>query len=510
MTDFLDSNKAALALSRKLRASMFPQEDIDAGAKDLTFKQRYEKVFGWELPTYQEEIIPYLEDDDLEEFMLLAGPGHSKSTVSAFLAADWLGRDPDERIFVATHTETYSAQLLQFIEDIMSSQGYREMYGDLIPPRSEAKKWTTTQKFIRRPNWKSPHPSLLALGVGSSTIGYRATKIVGDDLVTQQNSMTETQRNHLSNWYFGSLSKRLDRFLPGSRIVIIGARFYTQDLYGQLLDLYTHKVFSSTPENPLWPEMFPSEMLEKERHTSYVQFKAQYEQDPIDLESGFLRQSDLHYYLEPPQRLRHFIACDLSHRPRSRTRRKSTSDPFALNVAGYDFLNKTVHFLEFIVSDASNAQMKEIIQTQAARWSPILISIESDAAQDLFVQQMIEETNLPIQGLTTEGVPKPLRFAGMSNYFRNKKALLKGMLSSDGRMIPHPSMNPFIKEWKGFGSPNSSDHCLDTAELNLRAIFKIGGVAATGSSEVKREPLPIGVKHELFRRQRVTEPIFRR
>ncbi len=429
------------------------------------------------------------------------------STIACFLAADMLGRNPNERIMVVSHTETYSAQLLQFIEDIMRESAYKEMYGDLIPPRSEAAKWTSTQKFIRRSEWKSPHPSLLALGVGSSTIGYRATTILADDLVTQQNSLSPTMRTHLANWYFGSLTKRLDR--PGGRIIIIGARFYTQDLYGELLNLYPHKVFSATPEVPLWPERFSSKMLEKERATNYIQFSAQYEQKPIDLESGFLRESDLHYYLEAPPRLHIFIACDLSHRPRSRTRRKSTSDPFAMSVAGYDPLNKIAYLLDFIETDASNAQQKSLIKTQAAHWNPTLITIESDAAQDIFVQQMIEETNLPIQGKTTGGVPKAIRYAGMAVHFRNKKVLVKGIMGMDGRMSPHQSMNKFIEGWRGFGSPSAPDHCLDAAELNLRAIFRIGGVPATGTV-AQMETLPLSARHALFQRQRVTTPIFQR
>lgn len=506
MSTFLDSNEEVLALSRRLRTSMFPSESTSA--RDLSFKERYEKVFGWDMPSYQEEVLPYLEDDALEEFMLIAPPGHSKSSLLAFLAADMLGRNPNERIMVATHTETYSAQLLQFIEDIMLEPAYKEMYGDLVPPRREAKRWTSTRKFIRRSEWKSPHPSLLALGVGSSTVGYRATKILGDDLVTQQNSLTPTTRSHLANWYFGSLTKRLDR--PGGRIFIIGARFYAQDLYGQLLNLYPHKVYKATPEEPLWPEVFDAEMLEKERTTSYVQFAAQYEQKPIDLESGFLKESDLHYYLEEPRNLRIFFGADLSHRPRSRTRRPSSSDPFALSIAGYDPLNKIAYLLDFIETDASNAQQKEILKIQYAKWKPSLVTIESDAAQDLFVQQLIEETNLPVRGETTQGIPKPIRYASMSTYFRNKKVLVRGIMGMDGRMSPHQSMNKFIEGWRGYGSPNVPDHCLDAAELNLRAIFRIGGSPATGSTMVKKEALPLSARHALFHRQRVNEPIFRR
>ena len=484
---------------------MLPKEASDA--KGLSFVERYEHIFGWSMPSYQAEVVPYLEDDSLETFLLLAPPGHSKSTIICFLAADMLGRNPNERIIILTHTEGYSAQHLQYVVDIMSTTGFKSIYGDLIPTPHEATRWTTLEKFVRRSEWRSPHPSLRAMGIGSSIIGYRATRILVDDITTQANSMTMTQRSHLANRYFGSLTKRRDK---GARIIVIGARFYKEDLYGRLLDLYTNKVYIATPENPLWPEMYDSARLEEERNSDYIQYMAQYEQDPIDLESGFLREIDLSYYLEPPARLHYFIACDLSHKPRHRSKRKSASDPFAMNIAGYDPLNKEAYMLDFIVTDAGNAQMKEMIKVQAAKWNPVVISIESDAAQDLFVQELIEETNLPVQGVTTQGIPKALRFAGMAVHFRNKKVKLRGIMGMDGRMSPDPSMNPFLKEWRGFGTPKSSDRCLDTAELNIRAIFRIGGIPATGTSAPKREALPLGAQHALFRRERKLSPIFKR
>ncbi len=507
MDSYLDSNVDMLSLTKKMRESMFPTASASTG--NLSFKERYAKIFGWDMPEYQAEVLPYLENDSLETFLLLAPPGHSKSTIICFLAADMLGRNPNERIIVLTHTEGYSAQHLQYIVDIMSTPAFKSMYGDLIPSQSEATRWTSLEKFIRRSEWRSPHPSLRAMGIGSSIIGYRATRILVDDIVTQANSMTVTQRSHLANRYFGSLTKRRDK---GARIIVIGARFYMQDLYGRLLDLYPHLVFKATPEEPLWPEMYPSSRLEEERNSDYIQYMAQYEQKPVDLESGFLRESDLHYYMEAPQRLRIFIACDLSHRPSSQTRRPGSSDPFAMSIAGYEPLNKTVYLLDFIETGASNAQMKSLIKTQAARWNPTLVTIESDAGQALFVQQMVEETNLPIQGKTAEGLPKALRYASMAVHFRNKKVLVKGLLGMDGRMSPHQSMNKFIEGWRSFGSPNAPDHCLDAAELNLRAIFKVGGVPATGSVVMKRESLPLSAQRALFHRQRARDmtPVFKR
>lgn len=279
-----------------------------------TFKQRYESVLSWDMPAYQVETLPYLEDDSIGEFLLLAPPGYSRSTLLCFLAADMLGRNPNEHIFIVSPTMTNSVRLLQFIEDIMSSAGYKAIYGDIIPSDDElsfrlhraeegftdlqpsisapaaweeiakwdpARRrwpvWTSTQKCVRRSGWKSPLPSLLALGVCGAISGYQATRILVDSIVTQENSLSAARRAYLANWYFGSLMLKLR---PGGRVIVIGTRLYAEDLYGQLLNLYPHKVFKSSPEVPLWPEGFPAEMLEKERACDTASFAAQYGQEP--------------------------------------------------------------------------------------------------------------------------------------------------------------------------------------------------------------------------------------
>ena len=476
------SDVTALDLFQDLQQGLAP----GAGSQDARDSLRafYEMIFSWSPPSYQEPLFPVLEDLDSVEsgnVLILAAPGHAKTTLLCAYGAWLLGKDPNLRIIVATHTATYSALLLSFIEEIVASKPFREIFGDLIPPTGTSR-WTAYEKFLLRSNWRSPHPSLLAIGAGSSTIGYRADVILGDDIATQQNSMTPTQRSHLAAWYFGSLSKRLE---PEGHIVIIGARFYSQDLYGTLLGFYEPYVFKASPEKPLWPERFTAKMLERTKAENYVAFCSQYGQQPIDLESGFLKESDLHYYIDTPPGLFIYQGVDVAAKAKSTAKKPVEPNHFAHATVGLDE-SGTIYVLDLIYAHLSESQQREVIEEQGKKWHPLIVNFETDAAQELFFQSLVSESSLPLNSVTSQGIPKSLRLASMATHFRNQKVLIRGMISPGGNIIPSPAMNPFVEEWRGY--PHEGDDALDATERAVRAALgldtKPASSTASGEGEI--------------------------
>jgi len=469
----------------------------------LDFAQRYEHVLGWPVPPYQLCLIPDLLPDGPPELLILAPPGHAKTTLICFFIADTLGQDPNKRFIIASHHEGYSSLLAAFVENILASPGFKQLYGNLVPPPGNTT-WNETEKFLIRSNWRLKDPSILAIGGHKSgTIGHRADILIGDDLVTLANSETPTQRAHLANWYFGSLIQRLDP--PRPRKIIIGARFYAQDLYGTLKKLYTVREFKAMPEDPVWPELYPSEFLAKEKQEHYVTYMAQYEQTPVDLEAGFLRESDLHYYLEAPPNLRIYQGIDPTTKDKSTAKKPVRPNFFALTTAGVD-QNGIAYLLEFIQQIASHAQQKETIKLQGLRWNPLLINFEADAGQKLFFDELVEdkEVHLPLNEINAEGIPKALRLASMATHFRNKKVLLPGMINSDGSIGPAPAANVFVEAWRGY--PYAPDDILDSTERCLRAAFNLGVLPAAVTA-IEFEPHSRALRQELFRRQ-LAAPIF--
>ena len=474
-------NLTALDLLQDLRGGLSSSADHQESRASL--RAFYEKIFSWVPPSYQEPLFPVLENlgSQPANVLTLAPPGHAKTTLLCAYAAWLLGRDPNLRIIVATHTATYSALLLSFIEEIIASKPYREIFGNLIPSTGTSR-WTAYEKFLLRSNWRSPHPSLLAIGAGSSTIGYRADVILADDLVTQQNSMTAVQRAHLASWYFGSLTKRLE---PEGHIVVIGARFYSRDLYGALLSFYEHYVFKASPDRPLWPERFTAEALKRAKAENYVAFCAQYGQLPIDLETGFLKESDLHYFIDTPPGLFVYQGVDVAAKAKSTAKKPVEPNYFAHATVGLDE-SGTIYLLDLVYAHLSESQQREVIEEQGAKWHPLMINFETDAAQELFYQSLVSTTNLPLNAVTSQGIPKSLRLASVATHFRNQKVLIRGMISPGGAIIPAPAMNPFVEEWRGY--PHGGDDALDAVERAVRAALGLDTKPASATTEGEETP----------------------
>jgi len=458
------------SLLRNLRTGLTKSTKHEQSRVD--FQEFYQLILGWSLPQYQQELAELLRTTD--RLLILAPPGHGKTTFIAAYAAWRLGLDPNERILVVSHTIDHARLILRLIENFLTSPAFRSLFGDLVPTQRGGYVWTATEKFLIRSDFTLKDPSLLALGVGSSTIGYRATILLADDLVTQTNSMTPTQRSHLRDWFWGSLIKRLE---PGGQAVVIGARFYAQDLYGELLSLWPHRIFISTPEKPLWPERYDADFLRRERRQNLFAFRAQYEQKPADFTSAFLKESWLHYYLEAPSPLRIYQGVD----PDVLASKTKGNAYFALATIGVGPDNRG-YILDLIRAKANAKQQTAIIKEQALRWKPLLINIEANAAQALFVEHVIEETGLPIRRSQTQ-FDKATRFAAMATLFQNETVLLPGFLTSTG-LEARPFMNAFLEEWRNF--PNSTSDCLDAVEKALEVAFKVKVLPASVASRPTR------------------------
>lgn len=445
--------------------STFGRED--SGVRDERpeyndFVAFYESTLQWEMPFFIKEIAHEISDENVEELLLLVPPGHSKTTTLCTLMAWLLGRNPNLRIMVATHTLTYSQRLIEMACTILSQPLSRHLFGDLIPEPKDAIKWTSVERYIKRSDYRLKDPSLSAVAVGSSTIGGRCDLIIADDLVTQSNSLTDTMRKHIWNWWSNSLMTRFDK---GGRIIMAGTRFYTGDLYGSLKEKGFNIIcLPSTVESPLWPEQKDSEQLVRIRERDYFAYMAQYCLDPVDYEGEFLKEEWLNHYLALPSNMRYYIGIDPCAKD------KAGTDPMAMVVIGTD-VNKTIHVVEVLERQASKSAQLEIIEKAIKKYSPVLCGVEANASQGYILEDLEERgvaksRLLPVQ----TQLPKGMRFSEMANLFRSQKALLPGVLEN-GFLHHHPKVTPLVEQWKKYPSPN--DHILDAMEIAIQAAVKI-------------------------------------
>lgn len=464
--------------------------------KEVTdFDAFYKYIYGWSFPKHFVSTLALLYDRKQRTGVISIPPGHGKTTLLIAYAAWCIGNNPNIRIIIATHTLTYSESIVDQIGDIVSLPQFIDIFGDIVPKGRDAK-WTRGNKTVIRDDFRLKDPTLIAVGVGSSTIGLRCDLILGDDLVTQPNSMTDVMRKHISEWYYGSLEKRLD---PDGIIRVFGARFYSGDLYKEIVNKGAQQVIlEATPDKPLWPEMFDAELLRTYEENDYATFQAQYRQNPIDMSTNFLRESWLDYYLELPDNLRYYVGVDPCAKDTLGT------DFISIAIIGFD-ANGTGYIIDIIKGQGGLHDQADMVERVGEQYNPIIIGIETNNSQGWLIEELEKRalesgTGLRFRPIQTQ-LPKEIRFMAMSNYFRNRKILLPGSFEM-GFLKHHPRMEEFVRQWRAFPSPQMHDDMLDSVDHCLSTALGVGVLPASAMRRLDRKALAERLQKEREERRR--------
>lgn len=220
---------------------------------------------------------------------------HGKSElVSKWLIAWYLGTHPDRRVILAGHEADFAARWGRAARDILTEHGHR--FGVQVSPRSEA---------ANRWDLASPHTGgMLTVGVGGSPIGRGGDLVVVDDPVkSYEDAMSPLKRQRVKEWWTGTMESRIE---PGGAVILVMARWHTDDLAGFLLaeapDEWTEvrlPAVADDPDDPLgrqigeplWPERFDTAELERRKTATSLAlgetvWLAQYQQRPTAPEGG--------------------------------------------------------------------------------------------------------------------------------------------------------------------------------------------------------------------------------
>lgn len=388
--------------------------------------------------------------------------GFGKSTIMIDYCLWRLARDRDIRIIIATSALRLAMEWLREIENhLLHNTVFRELFGNLVPePRTLT--WTDTEKIVLGRSTKATHTSLYAISVGGSTLGKRADLIIADDILEPELGIpTETQLNRVKEWFWKVLYPVLE---PNGQIVVQGTRFADGDIYGSLAEMkgWDSVIISALDENgkSRWEERFPTEeLLARRESMGSILFNLQYMNHVTQvsgLDPGWLQVID---ESEIPNDLIIYQGVDpsISAAP--------NADYAVIATVGTSPSTKKVYLLHIFRAHCSMMQLSEYIQAYANLYQPRLIAIETNAAQVFLRDYLVSENMLPIRGVASEK-NKMNRFVSMSALFESGKVLLKGKRASDGSIVPDPSLEPFIEEWKRF-PVSKNDDTLDAVEKAL-------------------------------------------
>lgn len=191
---------------------------------------------SWKLQEFHREILRLCET---ERNLLVECPRRSgKSSLLAVAYPLWrVMKDRDIRIMIISAAENLAKQWLREIEHHMrENERFRALAGDLVPA-IRTQTWTDKEKIVAGRSGKATHVTFLAMGFDGRPRGRRADLIIFDDVVNEQNSATEYQREKTKDKFFKAflpvLDRRHDDPMYGQAIVV-GTPYTLGDLYDEL------------------------------------------------------------------------------------------------------------------------------------------------------------------------------------------------------------------------------------------------------------------------------------
>jgi len=219
-------------------------------------------------------------------------PRHTKSEFASYLLPAWMvGRNPKLKIIQATHTGELAIRFGRKAKHLIDSEEYAKIFKTRLQEDSQAAgRWETAQGG-----------EYFAAGVGGAITGRGADLLIIDDPHSEQDALSPTAMENAYEWYTSGPRQRLQ---PGAKIVLVMTRWSKKDLTGILLknqkevkgDQWEIVEFPAildhgTHQEPVWPEYWNKEELEKVKATLPVgKWNAQWMQNPTSEEGALIKR----------------------------------------------------------------------------------------------------------------------------------------------------------------------------------------------------------------------------
>lgn len=282
------------------------------------------------LGSIHEELIRWWYREESKSHQLVLLPrDHCKSAMIAYRVAWEITKDPTIRVLYISSTSNLAIKQLKFIKDILTSDIYRFYWPEMVNvEESKREKWTETEISVDHPKRTAEavrDPTVFCAGLTTGITGMHCDIAVLDDVVVRENAYTVEGRERVQSQY--SLLSSIES--ADAKEWVVGTRYHPKDLYNDLLqmavDTYSdegeltgsdplYEIFERKVEDRgdgtgqfLWPRQqrydskwfgFDQNILAKKRaqYLDRVQFKAQYYNDPNDVENAVINRDYFQYY----------------------------------------------------------------------------------------------------------------------------------------------------------------------------------------------------------------------
>ena len=327
-------------------------------------------------------------------------PRHGKSQlVSIFFPAWYLGRNPDKKVMMVSHTTDLAVDFGRKVRNLISSEAYADIFPTvkLASDSKSAGRWST-----------SMGGEYYACGVGSALAGRGAHLLLVDDPHSEQDVINGNfvVFEKAYEWFtFGART----RLMPGGSVAIIQTRWHMDDLTGRVVkdmaqneraDQYEviefpaildvdDKETGKPIQKPLWPEFFDLEALLRTKASMPVfQWNAQYQQQPTAEEAALVKREWWNEWEKERPPSCEYVIMSLD----SAAEKHNRADYTALTTWGV-FLNEETSAYNIILLNSIKERMefhelKELAMDQYTEWEPDAFIVEKKSSGVALYQEM--------------------------------------------------------------------------------------------------------------------------
>jgi len=357
------------------------------------------------------DLLMDIEKGDKDRICVNIPPRHGKSQlVSIFFPAWFLGRNPDKKVMMVSHTTDLAVDFGRKVRNLIALDDYRSIFPTvkLAQDSKSAGRWNT-----------NVGGEYYACGIGSALAGRGADLLLVDDPHSEQDVINGNFSvfDKAYEWFtFGART----RLMPGGRVAIIQTRWHLDDLTGRvvrdmgkndradqyevvefpaILDVVSKKTKKVT-QKPLWPEFFDLEALLRTKASMPVfQWNSQYQQQPTTEEAAIVKREWWNEWTPETPPSCEYIIMSLD----AAAEKHNRADFTALTTWGV-FLNEETSAYNIILLNSIKQriefpELKQLAMEEYNDWEPDSFIVEKKSSGVALYQEM-RRMGLPVSEYT--------------------------------------------------------------------------------------------------------------
>jgi predicted phage terminase large subunit-like protein len=338
-------------------------------------------------------------------------PRHGKSQlVSIYFPAWFLGKFPDKKVLMVSHTTDLAVDFGRKVRNIIDSEAYKAIFPTvgLASDSKSAGRWNTNSGG-----------EYYACGVGSALAGRGADLLLIDDPHSEQDVLNGNFEvfDKAYEWFTYGARTRL---MPKGKVAIVQTRWHMDDLTGRVVRDMTQNELSDQYEvvefpailevednqtgeftqKALWPEWLPMEALLKTKASMPLfQWNSQYQQQPTAEEAALVKREWWRIWeREDPPKCEYLImSLDAAAEKNNR------ADFTAITVWGV-FFNEEENNHQIILLNSTKdrvefPELKELTKSEYDYWKPDAFIVEKKSSGTPLYQEL-RRTGMIIQEYT--------------------------------------------------------------------------------------------------------------